>query len=345
MCSNEVPTYDGIVILLAVKASLVKLKEKEKTPLSKREIEVRLHQMLERSIISEDVIDVFDAMGIKRPEISILSEEFLKEVQGMKQKNLAVEMLKKLLEGNIKTMEKRNLVKSEKFSERLTKALNKYRNQALTNAEVIEELIRMAHDIKKMREEEAELGLSDDEIAFYDALTADDIVKEIMEDETLKKIAHELTLAIRNNITIDWSVRKSSRASMRRVIKRLLSKYHYPPDQALKAMNIVMRQAEKMAGNVYEEVIWSDRVAEEPANFTVIEEDITHEEIIKSIHLIQYSTLSQVPQENNLRKQWKVIYCKRGCLKLNLEIDYISWQKDIQNLFMKGSSTKGIPAG
>ncbi|WP_194318009.1 type I restriction endonuclease subunit R [Listeria innocua] len=256
----------------AVKASLVKLKEKDKTPLSKREIEARLHQMLERSIISEDVIDVFDAMGIKRPEISILSEEFLKEVQGMKQKNLAVEMLKKLLEGNIKAMEKRNLVKSEKFSERLTKALNKYRNQALTNAEVIEELIRMAHDIKKMREEEAELGLSDDEIAFYDALTADDIVKELMEDETLKKIAHELTLAIRNNITIDWSVRKSARASMRRVIKRLLSKYDYPPDQALKAMNIVMRQAEKMAGNVYEEVIWSDRVAEEPGKFTTVDE-------------------------------------------------------------------------
>lgn len=240
----------------AVKASLVKLKEKDKTPLSKREIEARLHQMLERSIISEDVIDVFDAMGIKRPEISILSEEFLKEVQEMKQKNLAVEMLKKLLEGNIKTMEKRNLVKSEKFSERLTKALNKYRNQALTNAEVIEELIRMAHDIKKMREEEAELGLSDDEIAFYDALTTDDIVKELMEDETLKKIAHELTLAIRNNITIDWSVRKSARASMRSVIKRLLKKYDYPPEQAKQALLVVMRQAERMAGNVYADVDW-----------------------------------------------------------------------------------------
>ncbi len=251
----------------AVKASLVKLKEKEETPLSKREVEARLHQMMERSIMSEDVIDVFDAMGIKRPEISILSEEFLKEVQEMKQKNLAVEMLKKLLEGNIKTMEKRNLVKSEKFSERLTKTLNKYRNQALTNAEVIEELIRMAHDIKEMREEEAELGLSDDEIAFYDALTSDDIVKELMEDETLKKISHELTVAIRNNITIDWSVRKSARASMRRMIKRLLSKYDYPPDQALKAMDTVMRQAEKMAGNVYEEVIWSDRVSEESAEF------------------------------------------------------------------------------
>jgi len=238
----------------AVKASLVKLVEKRNTPLSKTEVEARLHQMLERSIISEEIIDVFDTLGMVRPEISILSEEFLKEVQEMKHKNLALEMLKKLLEGNLKALEKHNLVKAEKFSERLTKALNQYRSQALTNAEVIEELIRMARDIKKMREENEALGLSEDEIAFYDALTADDIVKEIMEDEILKKIAHELTISIRNNITIDWSIRKSARASMRRVIKRLLKKYNYPPEQAKQALLIVMRQAEKMAGNIYSEV-------------------------------------------------------------------------------------------
>ena len=242
----------------AVKASLAKLSEKQRPTLSKQEVEARVHQMLERSIISEDIIDVFDTLGVKRPEISILSEEFLKEVQEMKHKNLAMEMLKKLLEGNLKALEKHNLVKAEKFSERLQKALNQYRNQALTNAEVIEELIRMAHDIKKMREEHEALGLSEDEIAFYDALTADDIVKEMMEDETLKRIAHELTLAIRNNITIDWSIRKSARASMRRVIKRLLKKYDYPPEQAKQALLIVMRQAEKMAGNVYEEVNWDN---------------------------------------------------------------------------------------
>jgi len=242
----------------AVKASLAKLSEKQRPALSKQEVEARVHQMLERSIISEDIIDVFDTLGVKRPEISILSEEFLKEVQEMKHKNLAMEMLKKLLEGNLKALEKHNLVKAEKFSERLQKALNQYRNQALTNAEVIEELIRMAHDIKKMREEHEAMGLSEDEIAFYDALTADDIVKEMMEDETLKKIAHELTLAIRNNITIDWSIRKSARASMRRVIKRLLKKYDYPPEQAKQALLIVMRQAEKMAGNVYEEVSWDN---------------------------------------------------------------------------------------
>lgn len=237
----------------AVKASLVKLSDSPPRKLSKEEVEARIRQMMERSIISEEVIDVFDTLGLKRPEISILSGEFLKEIQEMQHKNLALEMLKKLLEGNLKTMEKHYLVKSELFSERLNKALNKYRNQAITNAEVMEELIRLAHDIKKMQEEHEALGLSDDEIAFYDALTADDMVKQLMKDETLRKIAHELTLAIRNNITIDWNIRKSARSSMRRVIKRLLKYYEYPPKQADQALLIVMRQAEKMAGNAYEE--------------------------------------------------------------------------------------------
>ncbi|MBU4438029.1 MAG: type I restriction endonuclease subunit R [Acetobacterium sp.] len=253
----------------AVKASLVKLSEKDTPPLSKREVEARLHQLLECSIISEDVIDVFDAMGIKRPDISILSEEFLQEVREMKEKNLAVEMLRKLLEGNIKAMERSNLVKSEKFSEKLTRALNKYRNQAITNAEVIEELIRMAHEIRRMKEQQATLGLSEDEIAFYDALTADDIVREFMEDDTLKTIAHELTLAIRNNVTIDWSIRKSAQASMRRIIKRLLKKYKYPPEQADQALKIVMRQAEKMCSNVVSEGFWYDKVAEAQAEYRV----------------------------------------------------------------------------
>ncbi len=159
-------------------------------------------------------------------------------------------------------MEKRNLVKSEKFSEKLKKALNKYRNQAITNTEVIEELIRMAQEIKDMKDKEKDLGLNDDEIAFYDALTADDIIKEVMDDETLKKIAHELTMSIRNNITIDWSVRKSAQAGMRRIIKRLLKKYDYPPEQAKHALEVVMRQAELMCGNVDMDEIVCDRVAE-----------------------------------------------------------------------------------
>ncbi|MDA2175226.1 type I restriction endonuclease subunit R [Bacillus cereus] len=233
----------------AVKASLAKLDVKNVKKKSKKEIEARVNQMLERSIISEEVIDIFDSLGIKRPEISILSEEFLEEVRQLKHKNLAVEMLKKLLEGNLKAMEKRNLVKAEKFSEKLKKALNKYRNQAITNAEVIEELIRMAQEIKEMREKENNLGLNDDEVAFYDALTADDIVKEFIDDAILKKIAQELTNAIKSNITIDWSVRKSAQAGMRRIIKRLLKKYDYPPNQAENALKVVMRQAELMCGN------------------------------------------------------------------------------------------------
>lgn len=253
----------------AVKASLSKLETKTTPKKSKKEIEARVNQMLERSIISEEVIDVFDAMGIKRPEVSILSEEFLEEVKAMKHKNLALEMLKKLLEGNLKSLEKKNLVKSEKFSEKLKKALNKYRNQAITNAEVIEELIRMANEIKDMKNKEKDLGLNDDEIAFYDALTADDIIKEFMDDETLKKIAHELTMAIRNNITIDWSVRKNAQAGMRRIIKRLLKKYDYPPEQAKHALEVVMKQAELMCGNVDIDEIAFDRVAENNAGYSV----------------------------------------------------------------------------
>ncbi|WP_346898790.1 type I restriction endonuclease subunit R [Clostridium sp. UBA7503] len=253
----------------AVKASLAKLDSKNVMKKSKKEIEVRVNQMLERSIISEEVIDVFDTLGIKRPEVSILSEEFLEEVKAIKYKNLAVEMLKKLLEGNLKSMEKRNLVKSEKFSEKLKKALNKYRNQAITNAEVIEELIKMAQEIKAMKDKEKDLGLNDDEIAFYDALTADDIIKEFMDDETLKKIAHELTMSIKNNITIDWSVRKSAQAGMRRIIKRLLKKYDYPPEQAKHALEVVMRQAELMCGNVDMDEIICDRVAESKGDYGI----------------------------------------------------------------------------
>lgn len=254
----------------AVKASLAKLDTKTVVKKSKREIEARVNQMLERSIISEDVIDVFDTLGIKRPEVSILSEEFLEEVKAMKHKNLAVEMLKKLLEGNLKAMEKRNLVKSEKFSEKLKKALNKYRNQAITNAEVIEELIRMAQEIKNMKDKEKDSGLNDDEIAFYDALTAEDIIKEFMDDETLKKIAHELTMSIRKNLTIDWSVRKSAQAGMRKIIKRLLKKYDYPPEHAKHALEVVMRQAELMCGNAdMDEIISTDRVAQDGEDYLV----------------------------------------------------------------------------
>lgn len=254
----------------AVKASLTKLKERDPKPISKSEIEARINQMLERSIISEEVVDVFSSLGIENPDVSILSEEFLDEIKNYKHKNLAVEMLKKLLEGNIKLMEKKNVVKSELFSEKLKKALNKYRNQAITNLEVIEKLLSMAEEIKTIKNAEKELGLTEDEIAFYDALTNDEIVKELMEDETLKKIAQELTATIKNNITIDWSVRKSAQAGMRRIIKRLLKKYEYPPKQANKALEIVMKQAEHMCSNVTREKVYQDNT---PKRYLKVSED------------------------------------------------------------------------
>lgn len=240
----------------AVKASLMKLTQKGIRKRTKKEIEDRVNQLLERSIISEEVIDVFDALNLKQPDVSILSEEFLEEIKGIKYKNLAVEMLKKLLEGNIKLMEKKNLVKSEKFSEKLQKSLNKYKNQAITNAEVIEELIKMANELKEARAFEEDLGLTEDEIAFYDALTDDEIVKEVMSDETLKKIAQELSDIIRKQVNVDYNVRANLQAGMRSTIKRLLKKYDYPPKQARRALEIVMRQTELMSENIaYEKAI------------------------------------------------------------------------------------------
>lgn len=240
----------------AVKASLMKLQQKGIQKKTKKEIEERVNQLLEKSIISEEVIDVFDALNLKQPDVSILSEEFLEEVKSIKHKNLAVEMLKKLLEGNIKLMEKRNLVKSEKFSDKLQKSLNKYRNQALTNAEVIEELIKMAQELREARAFEEDLGLTEEEIAFYDALTDDEIVKEVMSDEILKQIAQELSDTIRRQVNVDYNVRANLQAGMRNTIKRLLKKYDYPPKQARRALEIVMRQTALMSENIaYEKAL------------------------------------------------------------------------------------------
>lgn len=259
----------------AVKASLMKLQQKGIQKKTKKEIEERVNQLLEKSIISEEVIDVFDALNLKQPDVSILSEEFLEEVKSIKHKNLAVEMLKKLLEGNIKLMEKRNLVKSEKFSDKLQKSLNKYRNQALTNAEVIEELIKMAQELREARAFEQDLGLTEEEIAFYDALTDDEIVKEVMSDEILKQIAQELSDTIRRQVNVDYNVRANLQAGMRNTIKRLLKKYDYPPKQARRALEIVMRQTALMSENIaYEKALENhfsassyEMVAEDTQNY------------------------------------------------------------------------------
>jgi type I restriction enzyme, R subunit len=226
----------------AVKASLVKLDNKGKKILSKREMEKRVSQLLEKSIVSEEAIDVFDVMGLKKPDISILSEEFLEEVKAQPMKNLAVEMLKKLLLGEVRSAERTNLVKAQMFSEKLKKSLNKYTNGAISNAEVLEELIKMAREIRTMHEDEQKLGLSKDEIAFYYALSKEDTVKEVMSDEILKDIAIDLADAIRRNTTIDFSIRKQAQALMRKTIRRLLKRHGYPPEEAKHAIDLVMQQ-------------------------------------------------------------------------------------------------------
>lgn len=232
----------------AVKASLVKLEQGDvvRPKLSEEQLNARMKQIVDNSIISEEVIDVFDSLNIKKPDLSILSEEFLNEVKKTPHKNLAVELLKRLLEDRVKIMSRSNLVQSKKFSEMIANAMNNYRNKAITNAEVIEALIQMAKDFTSVDNRENELGLTKDELAFYDALTNKDIIKEFMENEVLIQIAHELTASIKRSMTVDWSLKESARAKMRSEIRRLLRKYKYPPENQDEALEIVLRQAELM---------------------------------------------------------------------------------------------------
>jgi type I restriction enzyme R subunit len=236
----------------AVKASILKLETEEKEKkggLSEKEINKRLAKLMANTIISEEVIDVYGVLGLDNPDISILSDEFLQEVEKIKYKNLAVEMLKKLIEGKIHYASRKNLVMAEKFSQRLQKSINAYRNKALSNFEIIEDMIKMAKDIMNSYKEGEELGLTEEEVAFYDALTCDERVKELLGDETLIKIVKELADTIRKNITIDWENKESVQAKMRLSIRRLLRKYKYPPENTEDATSLVLEQAKLMCEN------------------------------------------------------------------------------------------------
>jgi type I restriction enzyme R subunit len=198
---------------------------------------------------SGEVVDIFAAAGLKKPDISILSEEFLRDVSQLPQKNLAVELLRKLLSDEVKTRSRRNVVKSRLFSALLENAIRKYQNRAIQAAQVIEELIALA---KQMREESAkgeELGLSEDEVAFYDALEVNDSAVKVLGEPTLKTIARELVDTVRRNTTIDWTVRENIRANLRVLVKRILRKYGYPPDKQEKATLTVLEQAEVLSAN------------------------------------------------------------------------------------------------
>jgi type I restriction enzyme R subunit len=230
----------------AVKAAIVKYTSVDRK-LSEAEKNSALRQILDNAIVSEGVTDIFALAGLQKPNIGLLSPEFLEDVRNMPQKNLAVELLEKLLRDEIKARTRTNVVLHKKFGERLLETLRKYHNRAVETAQVIEELIQMAGDFKEALNRNEELGLSPAEVAFYDALAERPEVLREMGNETLKKLAVELTEQLRKSTTVDWQVRESVRAKMRILIKRLLKKYKYPPKGQEEAVVTVLKQAEALA--------------------------------------------------------------------------------------------------
>jgi len=235
----------------AVKARLTKF-EPVGSGKSDAEIETAIRQIVDKAVVSEGVVDVFDAAGIKKPDISILSDEFLAEIQGMERKNLALELLKKLLNDEIKVRMRKNFIQSRKLSEMLEKAIKKYQNNLLTAAQVIEELVKIAKDIREADKRGEVLNLSEDELAFYDALANNESAKEVLGDKQLAAIAIEIFRSVKGNATIDWTLKESVRARLRRDVKRILNRYGYPPDQQLMATENVLKQAELMADELSE---------------------------------------------------------------------------------------------
>jgi len=236
---------DEVGLFQAIKARIVKVTQSGGK--SDEEMETAIKQILSDAIVSEDVIDIFDAAGIKKPDISILSDEFLAEVKGMTHKNLALELLKKLLKGEIRTRTKVNLVQSKKFSEMLDSAVKNYQNNLITSAQVIDEMIRLAKEIKEADRRGEDLGLDFREYAFYSALEVNDSSVAVLGDEILRHIARELVDTVRRNTSIDWTVRENVQAKMRIAVKKILRKHGYPPDMELKATETVIEQAKLLA--------------------------------------------------------------------------------------------------
>ncbi|MGH3114577.1 MAG: type I restriction enzyme endonuclease domain-containing protein, partial [Gaiellaceae bacterium] len=207
------------------------------------EIDHAVRQIVSRAVVSEGIVDVFAAAGLAKPDISILSEEFLAEVRGLPQKNLAVELLRKLLDDEVKTRARRNVVQARSFAEMLERAVSRYQAKAIEAAQVIEELIGLARELRAAERRGEELGLSDDEVAFYDALAVNESAVEVLGDETLRSIARELVETVRRNATIDWTLRENIRANLRVLVKRILRKHGYPPDKQESATQLVLEQA------------------------------------------------------------------------------------------------------
>jgi type I restriction enzyme R subunit len=234
---------DEVGFFQEVRAGLAKttIEGEGKSP---EEMDTAIRQLISRAVASDEVIDIFAAAGLKKPDISILSDNFLQEVRQLPQQNLAVELLRKLLNDEIKIRSRKNVVQARSFAEMLEQAIRKYQNRAIEAAQVIEELIKLAKEMREAHQRGEDLGMSDDEIAFYDALEVNDSAVKVLGDETLKMIAQELVKAVKRSVTIDWTVRENARAKIRVIVKRILRKYGYPPDKQEKATLTVLEQAE-----------------------------------------------------------------------------------------------------
>jgi type I restriction enzyme R subunit len=230
----------------AIRAALVKSTPGEGKK-SAAERELAIQQIVSRAVVSTEIVDIMKAAGLESPDISILSDEFLAEVRQTDKKNLAIEALKKLINGQVRSQSMRNVTQSKAFSERLEAAIARYHANAITTAQVLEELIQLAKDIRAARSRGEETGLSDEEIAFYDALAENESARQVMGEPTLRVIAHELVTVIKGNVTVDWMHRDSARANIRRHVKRLLRKYGYPPDMQDAAVQNVLQQAEALS--------------------------------------------------------------------------------------------------
>ncbi|MBL7130391.1 MAG: type I restriction endonuclease subunit R [Candidatus Omnitrophica bacterium] len=232
---------DDVGFFQAVRARLAKFETgKGKT---EEELDTAIKQIVSKAIVSDKVVDIFAAAGIKRPDISILSDEFLAEVKGMPHKNLALELLKRLLNDEIKTRSKKNLIQGRSFAEMLERTIRRYQNKAIEAAQIIEELIELAKEIREAGKRGEKLNLTEDELAFYDTLEVNDSAVKVLGDETLRSIARELVKTVRNNVTIDWTLKESVQAKLRVMVKRILRKYGYPPDKQKKATETVLEQA------------------------------------------------------------------------------------------------------
>ena len=245
--SDAIRIRDDVAFFQAVQSVLAKRSPADARP--EEDLDHAVRQIISRAVASEGVIDIFAAAGLEKPDISILSEEFLAEVRGMPQRNLAVELLQKLLKGEVATRRKKNVVQARSFAEMLEQTLRRYQNRTVEAAQVIEELIQLARELREAAARGEKLGLSEDELAFYDALETNDSAVQVLGDETLREIAQELVETVRGNVTIDWTLRENVRANLRRLVKRTLRRYGYPPDKQEKATRTVLEQAEVLSAD------------------------------------------------------------------------------------------------